>query len=82
MPFESMAVLELQSLWEPLSSLAVDDAVISVSALWYWRLQWVWGSMMVVQGIDRSTEAKGDTATEGSTETLATVGAAEFVGSQ
>jgi hypothetical protein len=37
--------------------------------------------MMVVQGIDRSTEVKGDTATEGCPEILATVGAAEFDGS-
>jgi hypothetical protein len=37
--------------------------------------------MMEIQGIDRSTEAKGDTETEGYPETLATVGAAEFDGS-
>jgi hypothetical protein len=36
---------------------------------------------MVFQGIDQSTEAKGETETEGYPETLATVGAAEFVGS-
>jgi hypothetical protein len=37
--------------------------------------------MRVVQGIDRSAEAKGDTATDRCPKTIANGGAAEFIGS-
>jgi hypothetical protein len=37
---------------------------------------------MMAQGIDRSTEAKGETETEGYPETIATVGVSESIGSQ
>jgi hypothetical protein len=38
-------------------------------------------SMVVIEGIDRSTEAKGEAETEGCSETIATVGAVAFDGS-
>jgi hypothetical protein len=41
--------------------LAVSDAVVLLVALWYWGFS----GLMVIKGVDRSTEAKGDTETEG-----------------
>jgi hypothetical protein len=37
--------------------------------------------MVVIEGIDRSTEAKGEIETEGFSGTIATVGAVAFDGS-
>jgi hypothetical protein len=36
---------------------------------------------MVIEEVDRSTDTKGDTETEGCSEALVAGGAAEFVGS-
>jgi hypothetical protein len=39
-------------------------------------------SMVVIEGIDRSTEAKGETETEGCSEAMGTAGAVAFDGGQ
>jgi hypothetical protein len=65
---------------ELLSSLEVGGATILGVALWYWDSVGL-RSMVVIEGIDRSTEAKRDTETEGCSETIATVGVVAFDGS-